>query len=117
VDIGTSYFKHYEHIASSIKRLKFERENTDEYFYHTESRQLSVFINAKEIHVVCADGFWAWGGDIEERIHPWPCAIENLVFIDKHNGQVARGFELESIYQEMMDLPTGESSSSSDESA
>jgi hypothetical protein len=116
VDIGTSYFKHYEHIASSIKRLKFERENTDEYFYHTESQQLGIFSNAEEIHVVCADGFWSWGGAIEEGTHPWPCNIENLIFTEKDNDQVARGLELERICQEIMDLPTGETSSDSDES-
>jgi hypothetical protein len=32
VDVGKSEFRYFEHIASAIKRFKFERENTDEYF-------------------------------------------------------------------------------------
>jgi hypothetical protein len=112
VDIGTSEFKHFVHIASAIRRLKFERENEDEYFYYKESQELRLFANAAEIHVVCADGFWMWGGCINEGTHSWPCAAENLVFIDGRDGRVARGLELERICQEIMDMPTGESSDS-----
>jgi hypothetical protein len=95
VNIGASRFCNYESIASAVKRLKFERENSEEYFYHTESTELMKFASVEEIHIVCADGFWMWAGATYE--HSWPCAEENLVFIDASNGQVARGIEFETI--------------------
>ncbi|KAH8639341.1 hypothetical protein IG631_07111 [Alternaria alternata] len=95
VDIGASRFCNYESIASGVKRLKFERENSEEYFYHTESTELMKFATVEEIHIVCADGFWMWAGAAHE--HSWPCAEENLVFIDAFNGRVARGIEFETI--------------------
>jgi hypothetical protein len=100
VDIGASDFRWYKSIALAIKRLKFERENGNESFYNTESNELGMFINVEEIHVVCADGFWMWGGGVYE--HPWPCAEERLLFIDAFDGRVARGLELETIYREML---------------
>jgi hypothetical protein len=100
LDIGTSYFSYFKSIASSIKRLKFERENGDEYFYHKESMYLQKFANAEEIHVVCADGFWMWGGALYD--HPWPCAHENIFFIDPIEGRVTKGLELEKIYRAIL---------------
>ena len=116
VDIGTSEFRYFEHIASDIKWFRFERENGDESFYHIESQELRNFINAKEIHVVCADGFWMWGGVINDRTYPWPCTDEKLVFIDPTDGRVARGLELEEICQQIVDMPTGEELSSEESS-
>ncbi|KAI5380600.1 hypothetical protein J4E82_000557 [Alternaria postmessia] len=95
VDIGASRFCNYESVASAVKRLKFERENSEEYFYHTESTELMNFASVEEIHIVCADGFWMWAGATHE--HSWPCAEEKLVFIDAFNGRVARGIEFEKI--------------------
>ena len=95
VDIGASRFCNYESIASAVKRLKFERENSEEYFYHTESTELMKFASVEEIHIVCADDFWMWAGATHE--HSWPCAEEKLVFIDAFNGRVARGIEFEKI--------------------
>jgi hypothetical protein len=66
--------------AAGIKRFKFERENTCEWWYHFESNCLRSFVNVKEIHVVCADGIWNWCGATEE--HCWHCGVENLYFID-----------------------------------
>ncbi|KAF1948076.1 hypothetical protein EJ02DRAFT_440223 [Clathrospora elynae] len=87
VSIGTSDFYHFEPVASTIKRLKFERENGDESFYHFQSNKIKNFVNAKEIHVVCADGFWMWSGAMHE--HYWPCGHENLFFIDPDDGRVS----------------------------
>lgn len=100
MDIGTSKFDHYKHIAPAVKRLKFERENTDEYFYFHEVLEMMQFINVEEIHIVCADGFWNWGGALHE--HNFPCADEKLLFIDALDGRVARGMEMEKIYREML---------------
>jgi hypothetical protein len=55
VDIETTHYRYFESIASSIKRLKFEREKSDGYFYNTENRVLVGFENVEEIYVVCAD--------------------------------------------------------------
>jgi len=118
LDIGPSEFRDFESIIPTIKRLKFERENSDEYFYNTENRRLLDFTNIEEIHVVCADGFWQWGGALYD--HAWPCAHEKLVFFDPWNGQVAKGIELERIYRQVLKdarlAATGVAFSSGDES-
>ena len=118
VDIGASKFCNYKSIASAVKRLKFERENGDEYFYHTESNELLKFVSVEEIHIVCADGFWMWAGAIDD--HAWPCAEEKLVFIDALDGRVARGVEFETVCKQMLKdarlEATGEAFSSDDES-
>jgi hypothetical protein len=118
VDIGASKFCNYESIASAVKRLKFERENGDEYFYRTESNELMKFVSVEEIHIVCADGFWMWAGAIDE--HAWPCAEEKLVFIDAFDGRVTRGIEFEIVCKQMLKdaqlEATGEAYSSDDES-
>jgi hypothetical protein len=118
VDIRTSLFFDFKHIAPTIKRLKFERENTDEYFFHTENMKLLDFANVEEVHVVCADSFWNWGGALYD--HPWPCADEKVVFFDPTDGRVARGVELERICRQMLKdarlAATGEAFSTDDES-
>jgi hypothetical protein len=98
VDIGTSEFYHYKHFASAVKRLKFERKHSNHYFSHIEQRQVYSFANVEEIHIVCQDGYSGWRGC---RHHSWPCAIENMTFIEE--GRVARGLELEGICQNIMD--------------
>ncbi|OBT50751.1 hypothetical protein VE04_09273 [Pseudogymnoascus sp. 24MN13] len=87
---GLSCFKA---AAPSIKRLKFQRENHVEYWYHFESRETLNFINVEEIHVVCEDGWEGWWGATEEL--PWPCAAENIFFIDVEDDLVMNGIELE----------------------
>jgi hypothetical protein len=96
VDIGTSFSRHFEHIASDIKWLKFELKNSDEFWYRVDCKHLANFVNVKEIHVICTDGFCDWDGSINEGNHPWPCPVEDLVFMEKFgDGQIARGLELE----------------------
>jgi hypothetical protein len=103
VDIGTSLFCYYKHIMSDFQWLRFERENGGEYFYHGERRELAEFVNVKEVQVVCADGFWNWGGAINDGNHYWPCPDENVLFFD--GDQIARGLELEDICDRIRDLP------------
>jgi hypothetical protein len=100
VDIGASEFRDFESIQSAVKRLKFERENSDEYFYRNESRDILKFVNVEELHIVCADGFWTWSDALAE--HAWPCAHDKLVFFDPTDGRVARGRELETICRQML---------------
>jgi hypothetical protein len=113
VDIGASEFRDFESIQSAVKRLKFERENSNEAFYHAESRDLLKFVSVEELHIVCADGFWMWSEALDE--HAWPCADDKLVFIDALDGRVARGLEFEALCKQMLDRafslttsPTGE---------
>jgi hypothetical protein len=72
VDIGNSYLSAFKPIASKIKRLKFERENSNEAWFNTEKRELKDFKNVEEIHVVCADGFDQWAFSMYDI--SWPCA-------------------------------------------
>ncbi|KAL5353617.1 hypothetical protein ACLOAV_001654 [Pseudogymnoascus australis] len=98
VSIGIVPFMVFKRVAPTIKRLKFERENQDEKWWYFESGLIEDFINAEEIHVICADGFKKWGGTTEE--YNWPCAVENIVFFDLDEGLEMRGREFEEWYQE-----------------
>lgn len=69
IDIGKSGCRLFDHIAADIKLLKFERDYTDEYFYHVEAHQLSSLSRVEEIHVICTGGFWNWGGCINDESH------------------------------------------------
>ncbi|KAH7392864.1 hypothetical protein BKA66DRAFT_567599 [Pyrenochaeta sp. MPI-SDFR-AT-0127] len=69
-------------IASSIKRLKLSREFGDEWWSEYEKDLLPSFVNVEEIHMVWIDGIWNWGDDPGH--FPWPCPIENVVFIEVH---------------------------------
>jgi hypothetical protein len=80
LDIGTAAMAFFGPIAARVKRLKFSREATDEWWYRGQGKEMSIFVNVQEIHVVCLDGFWNWGDEVF-NFH-WPCAYENLVFFD-----------------------------------
>ncbi|KAK4106756.1 hypothetical protein N658DRAFT_491384 [Parathielavia hyrcaniae] len=95
--IGTSYFSHFHSSAPLIKRLKFERANTDESFYHWEVNDLYAFLNVKEIFVVCADGVRAWHAAIEEHYTKWQCGEENLYLIDPDDGRIMKATELDAM--------------------
>ncbi|KAH6627472.1 hypothetical protein F5144DRAFT_575961 [Chaetomium tenue] len=87
------YLKSFKPIARLIERLKFERENSSEYFYHFESKHIRNFANTKEIHVICADGIEAWHQASWE--HYWPCGKENVFLIDKYDGRMMNSVELD----------------------
>lgn len=93
ISIGTSMFEDYKQVAPLIQRLKFERENSAEWFYYSEVHSLRLFVNVKEIYVVCADGMRAWHEATEE--HYWPCGEENVFMIDPDNGQMMLGTEMD----------------------
>ncbi|KAI1079782.1 hypothetical protein F5B20DRAFT_542403 [Whalleya microplaca] len=93
VSIGKTSFEAFAPVALAIKRLRFERENSNEYFYHREVRELQDWVNTEEIHVVCEDGMEAWHGASYE--HFWPCALENLWFFDPDDGRMMESSEME----------------------
>lgn len=101
VSIGTSLFANYKPVAPVIQRLKFERENSSEFFYHSEVQELRDFVNVKEIHVVCADGMRAWHLATEE--HYWPCGEENVFMIDPHDGRMMRGLEMDEMFDQELE--------------
>jgi hypothetical protein len=113
INIGKTGLAYFVPMANCIKRLKFSREVTDEYWCDYEGRQqLPKFTNVEEIHVVCLDGFWNWGNEADNFL--WPCPLENIVFIDEtspENHLRAGHLEMERIRCKML----GISSPSSEE--
>ncbi|ETS73545.1 hypothetical protein PFICI_14491 [Pestalotiopsis fici W106-1] len=103
ISIGTTSFESFVPVSAFIKRLRFERKNSEEYFYHWESKELRDWTSTEEIHVVCEDGLGAWHGATEE--HSWPCALENLWFFDPYDGRMMRSLDME----EMLDNELRES--------
>lgn len=97
VSIGDDDLTHYKQVAPMIERLKFERDN-EEYWCYCESEEMRNFVNVKEIHVVCHNGFDNWGGALER--YTWPCAPENIFFIDEEEGLVIKGTEFEKTLHE-----------------
>ncbi|KFY86697.1 hypothetical protein V500_07465 [Pseudogymnoascus sp. VKM F-4518 (FW-2643)] len=93
VSIGVDDLKYYKQVAPMIERLKLERDN-EEYWCYCESEEMRNFVNVKEIHVVCHQGFETWGGATER--YSWPCALENILFIDEEKGLEIKGTEFES---------------------
>jgi hypothetical protein len=98
ISLGTNSFRAFAPVAPLIRRLKFERSNSEGWFYHGEVREIADFVNAKEIHVVCEDSMEAWWGASDE--HYWPCSKENLFFMDPHDGRMMRSIEMENLFDE-----------------
>ncbi|OTA93526.1 hypothetical protein M434DRAFT_72990, partial [Hypoxylon sp. CO27-5] len=101
VSIGKTSVRAFAPVALSIKRLRFERENSDESFYHFEVRELWNWVNTEKIHVDRQDGMEAWHGASHE--HSWPCALKNLWFFDPDDGRMTRTFEMEQMLDEKLE--------------
>ncbi|GFF93572.1 hypothetical protein IFM53868_07234 [Aspergillus udagawae] len=98
ISIGDTYFDTIEPAEQQlIRRLTIQRENTDS-FFRSESLELQMYSNLKEMHVICEDGLLAWQ-DAWEYVY-WPCPKENLRFIDKETGQIAVGEDLDRMADE-----------------
>jgi hypothetical protein len=96
VSIGWSNFEAFRPVAHLIKRLRFTRDNTDEYWARgRESEELHYYKNVSEIHVVLCEGgeFWHWQWAAQD--YTWPCGKENVLFIDYEQGQEMRLTDLE----------------------
>ncbi|OBT54151.1 hypothetical protein VE04_10302 [Pseudogymnoascus sp. 24MN13] len=98
LSIGKTAFSVFKTVAPLITRLKFERENSNEYWYRWESHETLNFVNAKEIHVVCGDPPEIWWEATDQIA--WPCALENVFFIDPRDGVIVNGIELGKIRDE-----------------
>ncbi|KAI1758839.1 hypothetical protein GGR53DRAFT_471948 [Hypoxylon sp. FL1150] len=99
VSIGQTEFSAFEPVAPSVKRLRFERENSYEFYL---DMTMDLFKNMHETHVVCLDGMESWHGAIHE--HPWhACLFDDLWFIDSIDGRMMKGPDM----QEMLDERLG----------
>jgi hypothetical protein len=98
VDIGETYFSLFKPVASVIKRLRFERENSDKFFYHSEVNKLRHFVNVKEIQIVCADGLGSWHGATED--HYFPCGEEHVYLVDPEDGEMMKATDLDKMLEQ-----------------
>ncbi len=96
ISIGTTLFDEYEPVAPLIRRLKFEREHSDDFFFYREVHRLRDFLKVREVHVVCADGLRSWHLATEE--HYWPCGKQNVFMIDPDDGRMMRGIEMDEMF-------------------
>ena len=99
VSIGWSNFEAFRPVAHLIKRLRFTRDNTDEYWASgDEPDELYHYKNVSEIHVVLCEGSefeeWQWAA----QDYTWPCGKENVLFIDYEQGQEMKLTDLENKY-------------------
>lgn len=101
ISIGKTALEKFKSVAPMIKRLKFERENSENFFYYWESKKLRNFVNVEEVHVVCADGWRAWHGASDD--HCWHCGKENLFFINPDDGRMMRSIEMDDMFDQMLE--------------
>lgn len=103
VDIGETYISIFEPVAHTITRLRFTRDHSDEFWYHTEVSQLRVFSNVSEIHVVlCRDGdMQNWHGTSLEL--SWPRGSENVMVVDSKAGCSMKLMDLEDKFDRWME--------------
>lgn len=106
ISIGPTLFEEYMPVAPLFQRLKFERENSDHFYYYREAEEIRIFRNVKEIYVVCADGYWAWVNCLEEQ--DWPCGPENVFFIEPRDGCVIRGPDFVGVVEKEMEADWSE---------
>lgn len=99
VSIGTTELEDFTPVASLIRRLKLERKISEENFFGWGGERLTDFVNAKEIHVVCADGLRNWHGAAQD--YYWPCNRENLFFINPEDGSTMRSIEMDAMLDEL----------------
>jgi hypothetical protein len=111
VSIGTDSFASFKPVAPLIRRLKFEGEYSDEMYFHFRVGDIREFVNLKEAHIVCADGFWGWHGASEDLY--WHCGPENVWCTDPK--EEAQGMMRLTDLDEMFDKILEESVRRSDE--
>ncbi|OBT64054.1 hypothetical protein VE03_06650 [Pseudogymnoascus sp. 23342-1-I1] len=99
ISIGKSAFSRFETVAPLITRLKFQRENSNEYWYHWESREISNFVNAKEVHInIDKAKLWGvYGDDVgcwfiqpsQEYVNSDQLKQERMVHMEAQTGDTA----------------------------
>ena len=97
ISIGETATCYFKPVMPLVRRLKLEREYT-EYWSYTDVRDLRGFVNVKEIHLVVAEGMWAWHQvwDADR----WPCGNENVWIIDPDDDRTIRAVEMTKIFDQ-----------------
>ncbi|KFY07214.1 hypothetical protein V492_07347 [Pseudogymnoascus sp. VKM F-4246] len=92
ISIGKSALESFEPVGPSIRRIKLQRTNPEDWWNHGEAQEISTFVKAEEIHIVCEDGLSCWRFATE--YHSWPCE-ENVFLIDPEDGRMVRSLDLD----------------------
>jgi hypothetical protein len=88
LDINSLNFAIFVPVAHLFQRLRFSRDNKfDESWIDEESREMSLFVNVREIHVqVWYDGdvrdWWNAGWE-----YVWPCGVKRVWIVDGDGGK------------------------------
>jgi len=93
-----THLGYFRKIAPLIKRLKFQREHQDEWWFHFESKEIMNFINVEEIYVICEDWWDGWWGTSVE--FSWPCALENVHLFDPDEGRAMNPIEVDKMFDD-----------------
>jgi hypothetical protein len=94
-------FKDFKPVAPLIQRLKFERDLYDEDFAYFNFDDILIFVNVKEIYIVCDGGLRNWHG--VSQVYSWPCDTENIFCIDPADGRMITGIELDIMFDEILE--------------
>ncbi|KAJ3573084.1 hypothetical protein NPX13_g4831 [Xylaria arbuscula] len=92
ISIGSCEMDRLTPVAPLIQRLRIARDMGEE-FQIRRLDQLGLFINVKEIHIVCLDGnLENWYNTSDW--YPIPCGEENLFFVHPNDGTMMGCIEL-----------------------
>ncbi|KFX86753.1 hypothetical protein V490_08887 [Pseudogymnoascus sp. VKM F-3557] len=113
ISIGSkTHLSYFGAIAPLIKRLKFQREHQDEWWFRNESKLVKTFINVEEIHVMCDSWYNWWGGSEDIR---WPCAMENVLLFEEEDGPAMNPIELDKMWYDRQEVEERELQAEYDE--
>ncbi|KAI1120156.1 hypothetical protein F5Y10DRAFT_290218 [Nemania abortiva] len=102
ISIGIAEVWFFMPVVQLIRRLKMEPDVPKVSFADDYGLSgLRHFVNAREIHVVCADGLRSWYRVSE--LDWWPCSRENLFFIDPDNGTIVRSIEMDAMFDKILE--------------
>ncbi|KFY05485.1 hypothetical protein V492_08502 [Pseudogymnoascus sp. VKM F-4246] len=104
ISIGKSELWHFHAVAPSIRRLRFQREHQEDFWFVYESKELRRFVNVEEIHVVCQDGWFDWGTAAVDI--SWPCAEENVLLFDPDEDLTIKLTEVDQMCIDWMEETT-----------
>ena len=109
VSIGDSNFGAFRPFAHLIKRLRFTRDNCDEFWSRMgESHELDHYKNVSEIHVVLSEN-----GEMEDwhgasQHYNWQCGAENVLIVDTREGLEMKLTDLEYKYDRLWEAKSKE---------
>ena len=93
INIGKYDFNYFKTCGNSIRRLKFEANNTCEAWYHNDAKHLIFFTNLAQCFVLAEDGWEQWEDAFHE--HYFSCKGDQLYIIDKQRARMMNFYEVE----------------------